>query len=37
MGSGWCAAAIIGIGIGGTAEKPCCCQEVLMEPIDIKS
>jgi len=24
MGSGWCPPGIIGIGIGGTAEKPCC-------------
>jgi fumarate hydratase class I len=37
MGSGWCPPGIIGIGIGGTAEKAMLlAKEVLMEPIDIQ-
>jgi len=37
MGSGWCPPGIIGIGIGGTAEKAMLlAKEALMEPIDIQ-
>jgi fumarate hydratase class I len=37
LGAGWCPPGIIGIGIGGTAEKALLmAKEVLMEPIDIQ-
>lgn len=37
MGAGWCPPGILGIGIGGTAEKAAVmAKEVLMEPIDIQ-
>jgi len=37
MGAGWCPPGILGIGIGGTAEKAMIlAKEVLMEPIDIQ-
>src|SRR5215472_2383497 len=37
MGAGWCPPGIIGIGIGGTAEKAMLlAKESLMEPIDIQ-
>ncbi|WP_034415042.1 fumarate hydratase [Candidatus Photodesmus blepharus] len=37
MGAGWCPPGIIGIGIGGTAEKAAIlAKEVLMEHIDIQ-
>jgi len=36
MGAGWCPPGILGIGIGGTAEKAMAlAKEALMEPIDI--
>ena len=36
MGAGWCPPGIIGIGVGGTAEKAMLmAKSVLMEPIDI--
>lgn len=36
MGAGWCPPGILGIGIGGTAEKAVLlAKEALMEPIDI--
>jgi fumarate hydratase class I len=36
MGAGWCPPGIIGIGVGGTAEKAMMmAKEVLMEPIDM--
>ena len=36
MGAGWCPPGILGIGIGGTAEKAMLlAKEVLMEPIDM--
>jgi fumarate hydratase class I len=36
MGAGWCAPGMLGIGIGGTAEKAMLlAKEALMEPIDI--
>lgn len=36
MGAGWCPPGMLGIGIGGTAEKAMVmAKEVLMEPIDI--
>lgn len=36
MGAGWCPPGMLGIGIGGTAEKAALmAKEVLMEPIDI--
>jgi fumarate hydratase class I len=36
MGAGWCPPGILGIGIGGTAEKAMLlAKEVLMEPVDI--
>ncbi|ABL02515.1 fumarase [Candidatus Ruthia magnifica str. Cm (Calyptogena magnifica)] len=37
MGAGWCPPGIIGIGVGGTAEKSMLmAKESLMEPIDIQ-
>jgi fumarate hydratase class I len=37
MGSGWCPPGILGIGIGGTAEKAMLiAKESLMDPIDIQ-
>ena len=37
MGAGWCPPGIIGIGIGGTADKAMIlAKEALMEPIDIQ-
>ena len=37
MGAGWCPPGILGIGIGGTAEKAMLmAKSVLMEPIDIQ-
>jgi fumarate hydratase, class I len=37
MGAGWCPPGILGIGIGGTAEKAMLlAKESLMEPIDIQ-
>src|SRR5579862_2033477 len=37
MGAGWCPPGMIGIGIGGTAEKAMLlAKESLMEPIDIQ-
>jgi len=36
MGAGWCPPGIIGIGVGGTAEKAMLmAKESLMDPIDI--
>ncbi|MCS6971714.1 MAG: fumarate hydratase [Leptospiraceae bacterium] len=36
MGAGWCPPGILGIGIGGTADKAMVlAKEALMEPIDI--
>ncbi len=36
MGAGWCPPGMLGIGIGGTAEKAMLlAKEALMEPIDI--
>ncbi|HAN80274.1 MAG: fumarate hydratase [Gammaproteobacteria bacterium] len=36
MGAGWCPPGILGIGLGGTAEKAAVmAKESLMEPIDI--
>src|SRR2546421_1936889 len=36
MGAGWCPPGILGIGIGGTAEKAMLmAKEALMEPIDM--
>jgi fumarate hydratase class I len=36
MGAGWCPPGMLGIGIGGTAEKSALlAKEVLMEPVDI--
>jgi fumarate hydratase class I len=36
MGAGWCPPGILGIGIGGTAEKAMVlAKEALMDPIDI--
>lgn len=36
MGAGWCPPGVLGIGIGGTAEKAMLmAKEALMEPIDI--
>lgn len=36
MGAGWCPPGILGLGIGGTAEKAMLlAKEVLMEPIDL--
>jgi fumarate hydratase, class I len=37
MGAGWCPPGILGIGIGGTAEKAMVmAKEALMEPIDMR-
>ena len=37
MGAGWCPPGMLGIGIGGTAEKAMLlAKESLMEPVDIK-
>lgn len=37
MGAGWCPPGMLGIGIGGTAEKAMLlAKESLMDPIDIK-
>lgn len=37
MGAGWCPPGILGIGIGGTAEKAMVlAKEVLLEPVDIQ-
>ncbi|WP_455212239.1 fumarate hydratase [Kaarinaea lacus] len=37
MGAGWCPPGILGIGIGGTAEKAMLlAKQALMEPIDIQ-
>src|SRR5260370_24472142 len=36
MGAGWCPRGMLGIGVGGTAEKAMqMAKEVLMEPIDM--
>ena len=36
MGAGWCPPGMLGIGIGGTAEKAMImAKEALLEPIDI--
>ena len=36
MGAGWCPPGMLGIGVGGTAEKAMAmAKEVLMEPIDM--
>ena len=38
MGAGWCPPGILGLGIGGTAEKAMLlAKEALMEPIDIQA
>jgi fumarate hydratase class I len=38
LGAGWCPPGMLGIGIGGTAEKAALlAKEALMEPIDIQS
>lgn len=37
MGAGWCPPGMLGVGIGGTAEKAMLlAKEVLMEPVDIQ-
>ena len=37
MGAGWCPPGLLGLGIGGTAEKAMLlAKEALMEPIDIQ-
>ena len=37
MGAGWCPPGMLGIGIGGTAEKAAVlAKEVLMDPVDIQ-
>ena len=37
MGAGWCPPGMLGIGIGGTAEKAMLlAKEALMEPIDMQ-
>lgn len=37
MGAGWCPPGMLGIGVGGTAEKAMLlAKESLMEPVDIK-
>ncbi|MBI1887260.1 MAG: fumarate hydratase [Nitrosomonadales bacterium] len=37
MGAGWCPPGILGVGIGGTAEKAMLlAKEALMEPVDIQ-
>jgi fumarate hydratase class I len=36
MGAGWCPPGLVGIGVGGTAEKAMMmAKEVLMEPLDM--
>merc|ERR1711916_403796 len=36
MGAGWCPPGILGIGIGGTADKAMAmAKEALLDPIDI--
>jgi fumarate hydratase class I len=36
MGAGWCPPGMLGIGVGGTAEKSALlAKQVLMEPVDI--
>ena len=36
MGAGWCPPGMLGIGVGGTAEKSAVlAKQVLMEPVDI--
>jgi len=36
MGAGWCPPGMLGIGVGGTAEKSAMlAKQVLMEPVDI--
>ena len=36
MGAGWCPPGILGIGIGGTPEKPCLlAKESIMAPVDM--
>ena len=38
MGAGWCPPGMLGIGVGGTAEKAMLlAKEALLEPIDIQS
>ena len=38
MGAGWCPPGILGIGIGGTAEKAVLlAKQALMDPIDIRA
>ena len=38
MGAGWCPPGMLGIGIGGTAEKAMLmAKQLLMEPIDIQA
>lgn len=38
MGAGWCPPGMLGIGIGGTAEKAMLlAKEILMEPVDINA
>jgi len=38
MGAGWCPPGILGLGIGGTAEKAMLlAKQALMEPIDIQA
>lgn len=38
MGAGWCPPGMLGIGIGGTAEKAMLlAKEILMDPVDIKA
>lgn len=38
MGAGWCPPGMLGIGIGGTAEKAMVmAKEALMEPVDIQA
>ncbi|MDO6575351.1 fumarate hydratase, partial [Staphylococcus pasteuri_A] len=37
MGAGWCPPGMVGIGIGGTAEKAAVmATESLMDPVDIQ-
>ena len=36
MGAGWCPPGMLGIGVGGTAEKAMLlAKEALMEPLDM--
>jgi fumarate hydratase class I len=36
LGAGWCPPGLLGIGVGGSAEKAMCmAKEALMEPIDM--